>query len=58
MPDMTSAQTPVQGTPVFARDGLAPDDADGFALGCECADPCLQIERWSQETAGSRGEPH
>jgi hypothetical protein len=29
------------------------DDAD-IALGCECADPALQIERWSQEfLAGS-----
>jgi hypothetical protein len=25
------------------------DDPD-FALGCECADPALQIERWSQES--------
>lgn len=58
MPDMTPAHTPASGTPAFAREGYAPDDADGFALGCECADPCLQIERWSQETAGSRGEPH
>lgn len=22
---------------------------DDLALGCECADPSLQIERWSQE---------
>jgi hypothetical protein len=22
---------------------------DDFALGCECADPSLQIERWGQE---------
>ena len=26
---------------------LAPDD--DLALGCECADPALQIERWAQE---------
>ena len=25
----------------------APDD--DFALGCECADPSLQIEQWRQE---------
>ena len=24
-----------------------------FALGCECADPSLQIERWGQEASGS-----
>jgi hypothetical protein len=27
------------------------DDCD-FALGCECADPALQIERWMQEASG------
>jgi hypothetical protein len=26
------------------------DDLD-YALGCECADPSLQIERWGQEAA-------
>lgn len=24
-------------------------DQDDLALGCECADPTLQIERWQQE---------
>ena len=24
-----------------------------YALGCECADPSLQIERWGQEAAGA-----
>jgi len=28
---------------------LSPDD--DLALGCECADPALQIERWGQEAA-------
>ena len=23
---------------------------DDYALGCECANPALQIERWDQET--------
>ena len=27
--------------------GRPPDD--DFALGCECADPSLQIEQWRQE---------
>jgi hypothetical protein len=27
------------------------DDSD-YALGCECADPALQIERWKQEASG------
>ena len=32
---------------------LAPAAMDDFdvALGCECADPALQIERWSHEAA-------
>lgn len=25
------------------------DDADDAMLGCECANPALQIERWDQE---------
>jgi hypothetical protein len=29
---------------------------DDFALGCECADPSLQIERWSEFSAAA-GEP-
>jgi hypothetical protein len=28
------------------------DDFD-YALGCECADPALQIERWAQEASGA-----
>ena len=31
------------------------EDCD-YALGCECADPSLQIERWGQEIGGSSGE--
>jgi len=27
------------------------DDSD-YAIGCECADPALQIERWMQEASG------
>lgn len=30
---------------------------DDYALGCECADPALQIERWSESLAPSSGEP-
>lgn len=26
--------------------------ADDLPLGCECADPALQIERWEEETLG------
>jgi len=37
----------------LADAGLGADDDFGFALGCECADPSLQIERWMQEAAGA-----
>jgi hypothetical protein len=31
---------------------LSPDS--DYALGCECANPVLQIERWGQESASSK----
>jgi hypothetical protein len=34
-------------------DASPADDDFGFALGCECADPALQIERSMQERAGT-----
>ena len=33
-------------------DAASTEDFD-FALGCECADPALQIERWAQEASGA-----
>ena len=30
-------------------------DKDDMALGCECADPSLQIERWLQEAVPHPG---
>lgn len=33
------------------------EDPD-LALGCECADPALQIERWAQEAMGAGSEAH
>jgi hypothetical protein len=33
----------------MSLDAAPVDDDFGFALGCECADPALQIERWMQE---------
>jgi len=29
------------------------DDGEDTMLGCECANPALQIERWSQEAPGA-----
>lgn len=50
MPDLqpstpTAAAMPVDAAPAF-------DDAD-YALGCECADPSLQIERWGEAPGAS-----
>lgn len=47
-PSMPAAMPPVlESAPAF-------DDFD-YALGCECADPALQIERWDQEAQGIGG---
>jgi hypothetical protein len=49
MPELQPSVPPADNTPVsVAVEALVPEDAD-FALGCECADPALQIERWMQE---------
>ena len=53
MPEMQpSTQSTAAMAPMMdASASPAFEDFD-FALGCECADPSLQIERWGQE-AGS-----
>ena len=38
------------GAPGLQAAGLA--EADDIALGWECANPALQIERWQQEHSG------
>jgi hypothetical protein len=56
MPDMQSSTSPAAaGMPVVIETLLRPEDCD-FALGCECAYPALQIERWSQEERAATGE--
>jgi hypothetical protein len=45
MTDMQPAQSAA--TPVM-MDLAAPNDDFDYALGCECADPSLQIEQWQQ----------
>ena len=42
-----------------APDAAAPAGADDFAIGCECADPSLQIDGWPGEaTAQPLAEFH
>lgn len=51
MPDLQPSVPSATPVPVVIEALNAHDDFD-FALGCECADPSLQIERWMQEAAG------
>ncbi|HSH90173.1 MAG TPA: hypothetical protein VK996_09300 [Ramlibacter sp.] len=47
-------QSPVTATPKLPPGAQLPvqwNDDDDLALGCECANPALQIERWGQEEA-------
>ena len=48
MPDLQSNPTSSIPMPVVVPPAPWLDDVD-YALGCECADPSLQIERWGQE---------
>lgn len=50
MPDLNPTAKPVSLAMLAAEATARQDDGDEIALGCECADPALQIERWSQET--------
>lgn len=52
MPDLQPSVPPMNPAPVVLEALGADYDFD--ALGCECADPALQIERWMQEA----GEPN
>lgn len=50
MPDMQPSVPTAAAMPVVLDAAVHPafDDSD-YAIGCECADPALQIERWQQE---------
>lgn len=50
MPDLQPSMPSTSPMPA-ALDIASADDDFGFALGCECADPALQIERWMAEAA-------
>ena len=59
MPD--TQQTPMPAaTQAVSLDAAIrwPVDDPDIAIGCECADPALQIERWQQEMLAAGGEPH
>ena len=51
---MTEMQpTQSAATPVMMDFASNPSDDFDYALGCECADPSLQIEQWQQATRAS-----
>ena len=56
MPEMQMhSSVPTAGASMpMVIEALRPEDYD-FALGCECADPALQIERWGQEEWAADG---
>ncbi|MBC5782077.1 hypothetical protein H8N03_03915 [Ramlibacter sp. USB13] len=51
MPEMQPSMQPANPMPLSV-DAMPVDDDFGYALGCECADPSLQIERWQEVRAG------
>ena len=53
MPEMQPSMQSAAMTMVV--DAASTEEFD-FALGCECADPSLQIERWGQEASGGSAE--
>ena len=50
-----SALSPLQAHPVIDTTARWLSEQDDLALGCECADPALQIERWQYETTQAQG---
>lgn len=59
MPDLLQPPTHAATNPLALADTAARWDNDAeFALGCECADPALQIEQWCQEMVTPGGATH
>jgi hypothetical protein len=52
MPEMQPSM-PSPNTMQIVMDASVSSEDFDYALGCECADPALQIERWGQEALGS-----
>lgn len=55
MPEMQPSMPSSAAMPMALDASASSEDFD-FALGCECADPALQIERWGQEAIGGSAE--
>lgn len=57
MPEMTQPPMNAPANPVVL-DAARWDEPLDFALGCECADPSLQIEQWGAEIASGATATH
>ena len=55
MPEMQPSMPSSAAMPM-ALDAIASSEDFDYALGCECANPALQIERWGQEATGGSAE--
>ena len=55
MPEMQPSMPSSAAMPM-ALDSIASSEDFDYALGCECANPALQIERWGQEASGGSVE--
>lgn len=49
MPEMQPSASSASAMPLGMEVTPSAFDDSDYALGCECADPSLQIERWMQE---------
>jgi hypothetical protein len=49
MPDMQQPPTQAATSPIALADAAGRFDDCDYALGCECADPSLQIEQWGRD---------
>ena len=56
MPEMQPAAAAANMPVMLEIASTAFDDLD-YALGCECADPALQIDRWLQEAGATGVDP-
>jgi hypothetical protein len=56
MQEMQPSMPPATPVSLAANSAMPVDDDFDFALGCECAYPSLQIERWQE--LGTGAEPN
>jgi hypothetical protein len=53
MPEMQPSTPTTGAMPVVIESASYGFEDSDYALGCECADPALQIERWGQDASAA-----